>query len=41
MQTDQDGYGYLEDRRPSANVDPYEVCYMLIKTICAEEKVPA
>tara|TARA_B100000131_G_C18083283_1_gene599076 strand:+ start:368 stop:1393 length:1026 start_codon:yes stop_codon:yes gene_type:complete len=40
MQTDQDGYGYLEDRRPSANVDPYEVCYMLIKTICAEEKVP-
>ena len=41
MQTDQDGYGYLEDRRPSANADPYEVCYMLIKTICTEEKVPA
>ena len=41
MQTDQDGYGYLEDRRPSANADPYEVCYMLIKTICAESEVPA
>ncbi len=41
MQTDQDGYGYLEDRRPSANADPYEVCYMLIRTICAQEKVPA
>jgi glutamine synthetase len=27
------GYGYLEDRRPSANVDPYTVARLLIKTI--------
>jgi len=26
------GYGYLEDRRPSANVDPYTVARMLIKS---------
>lgn len=26
------GYGYLEDRRPAANVDPYTVARMLIKT---------
>ena len=34
MATANDGYGYLEDRRPSANMDPYEVCYALINTIC-------
>ena len=34
MQTANDGYGYLEDRRPSANVDPYEVCFMLMQTCC-------
>lgn len=28
------GYGYLEDRRPGANADPYEVSTMLIQTIC-------
>ena len=27
------GYGYLEDRRPAANVDPYTVTRLLIKTI--------
>ena len=26
--------GYLEDRRPSANCDPYQVCSRLIETIC-------
>lgn len=26
------GYGYLEDRRPAANVDPYTVARLLIKT---------
>ncbi|KAL2649236.1 hypothetical protein R1flu_017364 [Riccia fluitans] len=26
------GKGYLEDRRPAANVDPYVVCRMLIQT---------
>lgn len=25
-------YGYLEDRRPAANVDPYTVARLLIKT---------
>jgi len=28
------GYGYLEDRRPGANANPYEVSAVLIKTIC-------
>ena len=34
MGTANDGFGYLEDRRPSANMDPYEVCFALIDTIC-------
>ena len=34
MQTANDGFGYLEDRRPSANMDPYKVCAMLIETTC-------
>jgi glutamine synthetase len=33
------GYGYLEDRRPSSNIDPYESCAILIKTICEKELV--
>jgi len=28
------GYGYLEDRRPGANMDPYLVCTILLSTIC-------
>lgn len=28
------GYGYLEDRRPGANANPYEVAYALVSTIC-------
>jgi len=28
------GYGYLEDRRPGANADPYEVAAKLMETIC-------
>ena len=35
MQTANDGFGYLEDRRPSANMDPYLVCSALIETICS------
>ncbi len=31
----KDGHGYLEDRRPSANMDPYLVCTALIETCCA------
>jgi glutamine synthetase len=34
MQTANDGFGYLEDRRPSANMDPYKVCAILIETTC-------
>ena len=35
MQTANEGYGYLEDRRPSANMDPYQVCAILVKTTCS------
>lgn len=34
LQTAQDGFGYLEDRRPSANVDPYVVIRLLLETCC-------
>jgi len=33
MQTANEGFGYLEDRRPSANMDPYLVCAALMETI--------
>lgn len=33
-QVSENGYGYLEDRRPSANSDPYSVTMMLVKTTC-------
>ena len=41
MQTKNDGYGYLEDRRPSANMDPYQVCSKLLETVCVDDRVPA
>lgn len=31
------GYGYLEDRRPGANADPYRVAACLISTVCGAE----
>ncbi len=34
LETATKGYGYLEDRRPSANVDPYRVTRVLLETIC-------
>ena len=34
MATANDGKGYLEDRRPAANMDPYKVCSILIETTC-------
>lgn len=34
MQTANEGRGYLEDRRPSANMDPYLVCAALLETTC-------
>lgn len=33
-QVARDGMGYLEDRRPAANIDPYIVCEKLVSTIC-------
>lgn len=32
--TARDGRGYLEDRRPAANMDPYQVCARIIETVC-------
>ena len=32
--TEQNQYGYLEDRRPAANIDPYICTSLLLKTIC-------
>ena len=29
--------GYLEDRRPSSNCDPYQVTDVLVKTCCLDE----
>ena len=34
MATSQNGKGYLEDRRPAANMDPYQVCAALLATVC-------
>lgn len=31
-QTAEDGYGYLEDRRPASNCDPYSVTEIIVKT---------
>lgn len=34
MGTANAGKGYFEDRRPAANMDPYEVCRVLMETVC-------
>lgn len=31
-QTDKDGCGYYEDRRPASNCDPYLVTRLLVET---------
>jgi len=31
----KDGKGYLEDRRPNANMDPYVVARLLVDTVCS------
>jgi len=33
----ENGYGYLEDRRPSSNCDPYSVTKVIVQTICLDE----
>jgi len=37
-QTAADGYGYMEDRRPSSNCDPYAVTDLIIRTTILDEK---
>ena len=37
MATANAGKGYFEDRRPAANMDPYEVCAMLLETVCRND----
>ena len=32
-QVQKDKKGYIEDRRPSANIDPYKVCFSMMDTI--------
>jgi glutamine synthetase len=34
---DETGKGYLEDRRPSSNMDPYRVCTLMLETICGSD----
>jgi glutamine synthetase len=34
-QVEVDGRGYLEDRRPNANCDPYKVTQLIIETCCS------
>ncbi|MCP3995455.1 MAG: glutamine synthetase, partial [bacterium] len=35
-QVARDGKGYIEDRRPNANMDPYVVTALIAGTVCAE-----
>ena len=35
-QVDRDGVGYIEDRRPNANCDPYVVTRLITETCCGE-----
>jgi glutamine synthetase len=34
-QVEQDGKGYIEDRRPNANCDPYVVTRLIVNTCCS------
>jgi glutamine synthetase len=36
-QVERDQKGYIEDRRPNANCDPYTVTKLLINTVCSAE----
>ena len=35
LQVYRDGKGYLEDRRPNANMDPYVVTRLMVDTVCS------
>jgi glutamine synthetase len=41
MATANSGKGYLEDRRPAANLDPYQICTALMETTLGEGFNPA
>jgi glutamine synthetase len=34
-QVELDKKGYIEDRRPNANMDPYTVCRLIVNTVCS------
>ena len=34
---EEDGCGYLEDRRPNANADPYKIAACILRTVCGIE----
>jgi len=36
-ETKKVGYGYLEDRRPASNMDPYVVTAKLVETTCLDD----
>ena len=36
LHVQQKGKGYIEDRRPCANIDPYQVCSFLMETVCSD-----
>lgn len=36
-QAENEGCGYLEDRRPSSDADPYKVTECLVRTVCLDE----
>ena len=40
-QVAKDGKGYIEDRRPNANMDPYVVTRLITETVCSAVKTPA
>ncbi len=37
-QVGEDKCGYLEDRRPASNCDPYAVTDIIVRTVCLGEK---
>jgi glutamine synthetase len=37
-QVERDQKGYLEDRRPNANIDPYVVTRLMVETVCGAMK---
>lgn len=39
LATERAGCGYLEDRRPAANMDPYRVTSILMETICGKPQL--